>query len=229
MKISYWSPIKIGSELLITAMKKTAPLYAKGKLIDLGCGTKPYESIFLGHIDSYFGVDSKPTAIVNYADKTKADLYCDCTDTKLPSESFDTVLSTQVLEQILEPEKYITESFRLLKEGSYGIFTILSVWQYHPGAFDYYRFTANSIKELFKRAGYEIIILEPLGGAYASLTQAKIVSLCLRKINNLFLKTLQKISNFMTVPILNWKALHLDKLFWNDKLPLYYLVVVKKV
>jgi predicted RNA methylase len=48
--VSYRSPIKIASELLWSAVKEAAASNAKGRLVDLGCGTKPYEQHFLPYI-----------------------------------------------------------------------------------------------------------------------------------------------------------------------------------
>ena len=80
------------------AMRDTAKKYAHGNLIDIGCGNKPYQTIFQLYVDTYFGIDYPPTAMVNYGENTKADLFVDCTDTKLESNKYDTILSTRVIE-----------------------------------------------------------------------------------------------------------------------------------
>src|SRR5689334_12693616 len=99
---SYWSPIKIASELLWAKLEQVASLYAKGRLVDVGCGTKPYESLFTPYITEYVGVDSEGSSGLHYGSATRADVYTDCTNTKLEAESFDTLLSTQVIEHIYD-------------------------------------------------------------------------------------------------------------------------------
>ena len=122
IKISYFSPTKISRQNLVMAMRYAAQKYARGDLIDVGCGLKPYQPIFQPHVNTYFGIDFPSSSTVNYGEKTKADLFVDCTDTKLESESYDTILSTQVIEHIYDIKKYIAECYRILKKGGFGIF-----------------------------------------------------------------------------------------------------------
>ena len=228
INISYFSNVKIANQCILDEMKKVAPKYARGKLVDLGCGIKPYKEIFSPFIESYYGVDYPPTLKKHYGELTMADLYAGCTDTKLRFESFDTILSTEVMEHIFDTKMYITECYRLLKKGGIGIFTVPFVWGIHAEPYDYYRFTKFSLEQIFKQEGFNIIDIKPLQGAYATLIQQKIISLYCRNINNIFFKMLRKIRNLVLIPFYNWKALHLDKIFWNDNLCLNYIIIVKK-
>ena len=229
---SYWSPVKISATLLLQRLTEAAAKHARGRLVDVGCGAKPYAHVFAPHIDSYFGVDFAGTAEDNYGAETKADLYIDGTDTKLPSGSFDTLLSTQVLEHVFETNKFVAECHRLLAKGGRGIFTIPFVWQCHAEPHDYFRFTRYSLEQLFQRQGFRIVELSPIGGAYATLIQSQIVSLYARELPTtlpyLPYRIVRKLRNLVMLPIWNWKGLHLDNLFWNDKLCLNYLLVVAK-
>jgi SAM-dependent methyltransferase len=225
---SYWSPVKIAADLLLAAVTEAAATHARGRLVDIGCGAKPYEPLFARHVDSYYGIDFKSDASLHYGEGTKADLFVDGTDTKLPSGSFDTVLSTQVLEHVLETEKYIAECHRLLAKGGKGIFTVPFVWQTHAEPNDFFRFTRFSLERLFQKAGFRIVELRPVGGAYATILQTRIVSLHCRELKSLPLRALRKMRNLVLLPVLNWKGLHLDRLFWNEKLCLNYLLVVAK-
>jgi SAM-dependent methyltransferase len=228
INISYWSIIKICHQNLLNGISIAAQKYANGKLIDIGCGMKPYEKIFTPYICSYFGVDFAATVESNYGSFTKADLFADCTDTKLEAESFDTLLSTQVMEHIYDTKKYIAECFRLLKNGGTGIFTIPQTWQCHAEPYDFYRFTKHSLERLFLEQGFKILELRPLEGAYAAIIQTKIVSVYFRKRKHIISKLLREFFRFVILPVLNLKALLLDKMFWNDKLCLNYILVVRK-
>ena len=231
ISISWRSPTKITRNNILRHLKRLAPKYASGKLADLGCGVKPYHAIFEPFIKSYLGVDFAAAAEKNYGENTKADIYADCIDTKLESEIFDTILSTQVLEHISDPEKYVGECYRLLKRGGIGIFTIPFLWPLHSEPFDYYRFTKYALEKLFMAKGFDIIELGPMEGAYAALIQAKIISVYMRSAEkeSILRKIHRRMAGFFLVPFLNFKALYLDNLFWNDKLCLnYYLVVRKK-
>jgi len=196
-------------------------------LVDLGCGTKPYESIFKPYVIQYFGVDWEQTSEVHYGSETKADLFTDCTDTKLEEKSFDTLLSTQVMEHIYDTKAYLCECYRLLRKDGIAIFTVPLSWETHAEPFDYYRFTRFALEKLLVDHGFKIVKIEPIGGAYATLMQLKIISLYCRPSQNFLYKVFRKIRNIILLPILNFLALHLDRTFWNDKLCLNYLVIAK--
>jgi len=234
--ISYKSKFKITREFLLNALKYAALKYAKGKLIDLGCGIKPYETIFKDYIDTYFGVDYPSTAEVNYGKDTKVDLFADCTDTKLEEGAFDTLLSTQVIEHIIDTNKFIKECCRLLKTDGIGIFTIPFVWRLHAEPFDFFRFTKFSIEKLFTDNGFEIIELKPTEGAFAALIQSRIVTHYGCKDKSKISKFVNKavcwyldFISFIRIPFLNFLALKFDKIFWDEKLCLNYLLIVKKL
>lgn len=226
--ISYWSPVKISRENILKGMLAASVKYAKGKLIDVGCGMKPYENIFKPYVSSYFGIDYPVTAEANYGSKTKADLYVDCTDTGLESESFDTLLSTQVMEHVFNTKKYISECHRVLKKEGIAIFTIPLLWQCHAAPHDYYRFTKYAIKDLFENQGFKILELKPLEGACSSLIQVFICCFFNYCTNSILFRFFRKLTFVFMLPILNCLAFFLDKIFWYDKLCLDYILIVKK-
>lgn len=227
-------PTYIANHNLYRALKQIAPKYAKGKLIDLGCGIKPYEKLFRPHIDEYFGVDLEATAASSYADLTRADLFTDICDTNLKDEAFDTLLSTQVLEHIYDTKKYLSECYRLLTMGGVAIFTVPQTYECHAKPYDYYRFTEFSLRKLFEEKGFEIIELFSLEGAYATVQQLKIVSVILGRYRNKhgkmsFLeKVAYKLYTFTLIPIINMKGIFFDKYIDNNDLCLNYLLVARK-
>lgn len=226
--VSYNSPVKISSELLWRGVKHAANAYAQGRLVDLGCGIKPYESLFSPYITQYVGVDWEGASEMHYGAATRADIYADCTNTRLDSESFDTLLSTQVMEHIYDTHAYLDECYRLLKEGGVGIYSVPLAWETHAEPFDYYRFTKYSLEKLFVQHGFDVVKIEPIGGAYATLMQLRMISLYYRPVKNLPYRILRRIKNELVIPIQNFLALHLDRIFWNDKLCLNYIVIVRK-
>jgi SAM-dependent methyltransferase len=229
LKIPYRSPVKIANEGLLRSMLSAAPKYARGKLIDIGCGTKPYETIFTPYIDSYFGVDYAPTAGSNYGDLTTANLYVDCTDTGIAAESFDTLLSTQVVEHIYDTDKLVKECHRLLRKGGMGIFTIPMSWRCHAEPYDYHRFTKYSLAKVFIENGFDVMELREIEGAFASVIQHSIAFLCNRPIGKKgLLRIVRILINAALFVVMNYLALKLDRSFWDEKLCLNYLLVVQK-
>jgi SAM-dependent methyltransferase len=139
---------------------EAASQYAKGDLLDIGCGNKPYQKIF-NNVNRYFGCD-----IVNSSDKS-VDFVSDSTNIALANETFDTVLSTQVIEHVQEPQKLCQEAFRLLKPGGYFILSGPMYWHLHEEPYDFYRFTKHGFRYLLEKAGFEVIDIISNGGKWA--------------------------------------------------------------
>lgn len=112
---SIFAPVYIERKKIAEGLKDAAKRYAKGRLIDLGCGMKPYERIFAPYCDSYFGVDHADVTKFHYGKDAVADLWADYTETGLHGEYFDTILITQVLEHVEHPQKLLKEAYRLSK------------------------------------------------------------------------------------------------------------------
>jgi len=54
------------------------------------------------------------------------------------------------LEHLYDPQKAVNEIFRVLKLGGKCILSTRFIHPYHPGPKDYYRFTWDSLRYLFK-------------------------------------------------------------------------------
>jgi|SRR3989344_2045256 len=63
---------------------------------------------------------------------------------------FDVIIATHVLEHLPDPQKTITEIYRILKKGGICIVSVPLIEHYHPNPKDYYRFTWDSLNYLFK-------------------------------------------------------------------------------
>jgi SAM-dependent methyltransferase len=68
-----------------------------------------------------------------------------------PDETFDWVISDQVLEHIENPDSGIAESWRVLKKGGIAIHTTCFVNYYHPAPIDYWRFSPDALRFLCAR------------------------------------------------------------------------------
>jgi len=138
--------------------------YTKGNLLDVGCGDKRYKNIFLPYLERYIGIDipSKIKRETELLRKSNIDIYA--TGLKLPfkSQSFDTIVSFQVLEHVPEPNEFIKEISRVIKETGYLIITAPQSYQLHEEPYDYYRYTKYGLKYLVEN-GFETISIEPWG------------------------------------------------------------------
>lgn len=123
-----------------------------GNLLDVGCGTKPYRSLF--KVESYRGldIDSPVTRERGVAD----DLY-DGTQFPYQNDTFDSVLCNQVLEHVFNPDKFLTEINRVLKPGGKLLLTVPFVWDEHEQPYDYARYSSFGLTALLEKNGLKII------------------------------------------------------------------------
>lgn len=95
--------------------------YVKGGVIlDAGCGTG-YGAAYLARrgAKAVFGVDIAPEAIeysrTHYEDDSVSYSVMDCANLGFPDETFDAVVSLEVIEHLADPEPYLSEMRRVLK------------------------------------------------------------------------------------------------------------------
>ena len=151
----------LSMSLILEWLKIVAPRYAVGTLLDYGCGNKPYLSFFNGRISAYVGVDVVQNKFntVDVVLKPEEALPFD-------NDSIDTVLSTQVLEHVADPGRYVAEVARVLKRGSHFILTCPSSYMVHEEPYDYFRYTEYGLKHLLNSHGLHIVKKDQAGGAW---------------------------------------------------------------
>lgn len=81
---------------------------------------------------------------------------------QLADESFDLVLSTQVLEHIATPQAYLAEAWRLLKPGGTLLLTTHGTFPDHPCPHDYHRWTKEGLERLVSESDFEKLYAETL-------------------------------------------------------------------
>lgn len=158
-----WLVYKIVDKVLAESIQK----YARGKLLDIGCGEKPYESMAKAYITEHVGLDHKNTL----HNKSKIDLFGNAYNIPVEYEYFDTILCTAVLEHLEEPYRAIKEANRVLKKKGHAIYTVPLFWHIHEEPRDFYRYTKWGLKYLFEENGFEIIELKALSGFLVTFGQ----------------------------------------------------------
>ena len=164
-----WLVYKIADAALTDAIQK----YAKGKLLDIGCGEKPYKKMVMPYVDEHIGLDHEDTL----HNKSNVDLFGTAYKIPVDDEEFNTILCTAVLEHLEEPKEAIDEAYRVLKKGGYAIYTVPLFWHLHEEPRDFYRFTKYGLKYLFEKNGFEIVELRPLSGFWVTFGQLFVYNL----------------------------------------------------
>jgi SAM-dependent methyltransferase len=149
-------------------LKKVLAHYMNGRLIDIGCGEKPTESLLKEYVSEHVGVDHEETT----HNKDKIDIIAPAYDIPVEDESFDCALCTAVLEHLEEPSKAIAECSRILKSGGIAVYTAPFIFNLHEEPRDFYRFSKYGLAYLFKTNGFHIIELKALSGFWATFAVA---------------------------------------------------------
>jgi SAM-dependent methyltransferase len=135
-------------------------------IVDVGCGTRPYEPLFRPFARSYVGVDVEPGPTV--------DIVAPAETLPFEDESFDCALCTQVLEHVGNPSLVCAELHRVLRPGGVALVSTHGVARYHAapgsGADDYWRWTHTGLAKLLRDAAeWSEIEVVPNGGTAAAL------------------------------------------------------------
>jgi SAM-dependent methyltransferase len=154
--------------LLVRALEAVAPR-ARGLLLDVGCGDKPYERIFLPYVDEYLGIEHEATfnATAAKADgSSRPDYLYD--GNRLPFEdgAFDTVISIQVLEHTPHPRLLMAEMARVLRKDGALILAAPFSFRLHEEPHDYFRYSPHGLRKLCAEVGLDIDHIEQVGSLW---------------------------------------------------------------
>jgi SAM-dependent methyltransferase len=153
------------------SMQQAAP-YAAGRLLDVGCGDKPYAATFAPYVTEYIGIEYAET----YGDsvnaiKGKADLTYSGDRLPFDDGTFDTVLCNQVGEHVPDPRVFFDELVRLLRVDGRLLFTVPFSFRIHSEPYDFHRFTKYALADYANRAGLHIDVLSARGGFWTVIGQ----------------------------------------------------------
>jgi SAM-dependent methyltransferase len=123
-----------------------------GKLLDVGCGTKPYKNIC--KVDEYIGLEIDDEGNRNHS---HADVFYDGKVIPFEDDRFDSILSNQVFEHVFNPNKFLQEINRVTKVEGVFLMTVPFVWDEHEQPYDYARYSSFGLKYILAENGFEII------------------------------------------------------------------------
>lgn len=127
-------------------------------VLDVGCGTMPYRSMFTARGARYLGADIEGTPdILIGADGTLP----------LADESVDFVVSFQVLEHVRNVPAYLSTARRVLRKDGRMFLSTHGVWPYHPHPTDYWRWTRDGLHATLEDAGFRVLKTSALCGPAA--------------------------------------------------------------
>lgn len=144
------NPFYFARKGLYQEIKSLAP-QIKGKVLDVGCGSKPYEALF--QVSEYIGLELASPENQH----KKADYFYDGAIFPFTDKTFDSVITNQVLEHVFNPDVFLSEIHRVLKDDGIVLLTVPFVWDEHEQPFDYARYSSFGLKYLLEKYQFEVI------------------------------------------------------------------------
>jgi SAM-dependent methyltransferase len=174
-----------------------------GKLLDIGCGTKPYKRFF--NVGEYIGLEYDTEE--NRQCKN-ADFFYDGKNLPFEENSFNGVIATQVLEHVPDPDLFLKEIKRVLKKGGLLLLSMPLIYNEHEKPFDFFRFTSFGTEKLLGDNNFEIIELRKLN---------KSVKVLFHLLNCYISQNFKNVYvNYFFISIFNITGILLDKILPKD-------------
>src|SRR5690606_19843629 len=119
----------------------------KLRVLDFGCGGSPYSSLFPNA--DYARADLPSVASTDYQISEES-------LTDAPTEGFDLVISSQVLEHCPDPTSYLAEANRVLRPGGTLLLSTHGIFEDHACPYDFQRWTGFGLTRTIAGAGFRI-------------------------------------------------------------------------
>jgi len=143
-------------------LRPTSVRYGRYRVLDVGCGVKPYLPFFEPFADAFVGVD--------VADNPHADVRGRVEDLPVEDGLFEIVLCNQVLEHCDDPTHAVRELRRVVAPGECVLASTHGVQVYHPAPEDLWRWTHAGRDRLFSQNGdWASLSVRPGSGTTACL------------------------------------------------------------
>lgn len=148
--------------------------FVRGRTLDIGCGTKPYEKCF--NASQYVGLE------INSASKQSlfhTDVRYDGYAIPFRDNVFDSVLAFQVLEHVFEPDIFFGEIRRVLKPDGILLLTVPFIWEEHEKPNDFARYSSFGLDYLLNKQRFHVLQTEKTMAGFRTALQ--VINICLYK------------------------------------------------
>ena len=209
-------------ELLDRCLESSIPLM-RGRVLDIGGKKINKRGRFnppLHQVENW--------EYLNTAPETQPDYCCDAAEIHLDDGTIDTVVMTEVLEYLKNPEVVLKEIYRILAAGGVCLLSTPLLNSIHGDwQFDRQRWTAIKLEEVCKAIGFNEIAVKPMGSVWSVIHDILHVSFGYAhpRPHQLYIKISRKLLRG-TTPFLFWMDTK-SKLL-NKYINTGYFVVLRK-
>jgi SAM-dependent methyltransferase len=205
-----------------------ARAFARGTLLDVGCGPRRYEPIFEGLVSQYFGLDwpAEP-------DRARPHVIADALRLPIRSHAVDTVLATELMEHLPSSDEFLDEAARVLRVNGALILTVPFMEPLHEEPRDFLRFTPNGLRALLQRHGFALRHLWQRGGWWSVVLGSFVNQSLYDWATDVDAAGRRRygLASIVVLPlcaILQWLAYHLDRIRTSPRYALGFTVVATR-
>jgi len=199
--------------------KKLCDKYLEGNVLEIGAGGDYLKDYLKSTYEEWISLDYDLRS-------NSIDLRGDGQQLPIKSKIFDTIISIDVLEHVPNPEKFVSEMFRVIKPGGMVILSTPFFFYLHEEPYDFFRFSKYGLIAIFERNGFKIVDVMPTAGVIAII--GLLISVLITKtfrFSQVLLKTLLEINRFVQMKLFLPLDNRIDK---NKRFAQGHFIVAKK-
>jgi len=152
---------------------------AHGDVLDVGSGAQPYRPLLPASVH-YRAID-QAAAEENFGYVVAQTEYFSGPRWPVGDDSVDLVLTTETLEHVSNPPRFLAEARRVLRQGGRIVLTVPFSARWHYIPHDYWRFTPSSLRNLLEEAGFTDVVVHGRGNE-VTVACAKAIALVLPRL-----------------------------------------------
>ena len=211
---NYFSPAVLG---LYHRLAPRLREHASGRFLDAGCGVMPYKELVVDFVDKYESLDIERRV-------PDVDFVGDIEHLQgFASETYDSILCSEVLEHVPRPDKALAELKRILKSHGTVILSVPFLGRLHDGPHDYFRYTKHGLRFMLERAGFRVSEIAVTGSIFSFLGH-QVASLAV--LTTYGIPVLREVVFWLAVTLCVLPCHWIDRLLpIRDRFPLGYVAV----
>jgi SAM-dependent methyltransferase len=219
---SVWKYNWLANHKIIAALER-ARSHARGVLLDVGCGSRPFAWLFEGRVSRYLGMDLPSSRFLG---DHPPDAWARGERLPVRDASVDTVLGLSMVTYFPEPGALVAEAHRVLRPGGTLLLEFTQMAPLHDEPHDYFRFTRYGASHLLERAGFEPLDFIPIGGLMSRVGLSAIAAL--NRINRGPTRVLTEIPVRLLYVVMQVGFEALDRVFFDPREVLAHLAIARK-
>jgi SAM-dependent methyltransferase len=176
--------------------------HVTGDVLDVGCGIQPYRKLFTSKVN-YRGIDIKESNS-QFGYQTPDTIYYSGKIWPIKDQTVDFILSTETIEHVDDPARFLKEAFRVLRPGGQILMTVPFAARWHFIPYDYWRYTPSSLDLLLENAGFTDNRIYARGNQLTVACYKMIgfiFSLLIPLKSNFIIETIYRVTGIICLPI----------------------------